>query len=190
MSLQEQQNLLAKLYTDAEFRRAFLSQPEETGAENGLNETEIREIAGMMPEELNFFADSLVWKRLREVEKFLPLTRELLQDDFAKYFREFSQTFNPQTVKKHLADALEFGRFLQDRETISNLAKDAARFERAKLIFAARAKNFVFEKFSFDIREILKKTAVKKSISEADFRPRKTFAIWLRIGKMTKQYFF
>ena len=49
MSLQKQQNLLAKLYTDAEFRRAFLSEPEKIGAENDLSEREIAEIAGIMP---------------------------------------------------------------------------------------------------------------------------------------------
>src|SRR6185369_7897216 len=104
MSLQEQQNLLAKLYTDAEFRRAFLSMPEKIGIENELNKIEIKEIAGIMPEELDFFADSLFWKRLREVEKFLPLTRKVLGEDFINYFRRFSQNFNPQTVKKHIED--------------------------------------------------------------------------------------
>lgn len=122
MSLQEQQNLLARLYTDAEFRRAFLSEAEKTVAGYNLSSQEIRELSEIMPEELEFFADSLFWKRLRETEKFLPLTKKVLNEDFTTQFREFSQNFNPQTVKKHFEDALEFCRFLQIRE-ISELAK-------------------------------------------------------------------
>src|SRR5215213_1679726 len=124
MSLEQQQNLLAKLYTDAEFRRAFLSQPAKIGAENDFSE-----IAAIMPEELDFFADSLFWKRLREAEKFLPLTRKILGEDFTDNFREFSQQFNPQTVKKHFEDALGFARFLR-KGKISDLAKNAAKFEQ------------------------------------------------------------
>lgn len=190
MSLRQQQDLLARLYTDAEFRRAFLSEPVKIGAENDLSETEIAEIAEIMPEELNFFAESLFRKRLREAEKFLPLTRSVLQDDFTKYFREFSQNFNPQTVKKHFEDALGFCDFLQKHQMPQGFVKDAAKFERAKLVFSSRMTNLCFEKFDFDIREIQKSLAEKKSVSEPDFSERKTFAIWLRIGKMTRLYIF
>ncbi len=190
MSLRQQQDLLARLYTDAEFRRAFLSEPAKIGAENDLSETEIAEIAGIMPEELNYFADSLFRKRLHEAEKFLPLTQAVLQDDFTEFFREFAQNFNPQIVNKHFEDALGFCDFLQKKQSAQGLAKDAAKFERAKMVFSSRMKNLCIEKFDFDIREIQKSLAENRSISQAEFPGRKTFAIWLRIGKITKLYFF
>ncbi len=173
MSLQHQQNLLAKLYTDAEFRRAFLSEPEKIGAENDLDEAEIREIAAIMPEELNLFANSLFWKRLREVEKFLPVTHKVLGADFTKNFREFSQTFNPQTVKKHFEDALEFCRFLRAQE-VSDLAKSAAKFEESKLEFFGFEKRLVVCRLDYDVRMEI---------------PKKKIAVWLRIGKRIKHFY-
>jgi hypothetical protein len=188
MGLEQQQNLLARLYTDADFRRAFLSEPEKIGAENDLSAEEIGEIAAIMPDELNFFADSLFWKRIREVEKFLPLTRNILGEDFIKYFREFSQAFNPQSVKKHFEDAREFCGFLEGA-AVGDLTKTIAKFERAKLNFASQTRCLQIESFGFDVREILRQVADGKSLHENDFARRKTFAVWLRIGKMTKLYF-
>lgn len=185
MSLKDQQNLLAKLYTDAEFRRAFLSEPEKIGAENDLTEKEISEIAAIMPEELNFFADSLYWKRLRAVEKLLPLTRQVLDEDFARIFLDFSQTYNPQTIKKHLEDAHKFCRFLQSRN-ISDVAKTAAKFERSKLEFFGFEKRLVICRVGFDIREFIVKR--QKSPFEIPEKKAKT-AVWFRFGKRVKHFF-
>jgi hypothetical protein len=179
MSLQNRQNLLAKLYTDAEFRRAFLSEPEKIGAENDLSQAEIEEIATVMPEELEFFAESLFWKRLREAEKFLPVTRRALEADFTRLFREFSQGYNPQTIKKHLEDALEFCRFLQF-ENISEEAKNAARFERAKHSFFAFEKRISVCRLDFDLVRF-QQTGV--------WEAKKKTAIWLKIGKRFRHFF-
>ena len=185
MSLQKQQNLLAKLYTDAEFRRAFLSEPEKIGAENDLSKKEIAEIAGIMPEELNFFADSLFWKRLREVEKFLPLTRKVLAKDFSKYFREFSRIFNPQSVKKHFEDARHFCLYLR-AQSLTDFAESAVKFEQSKLEFFGLEKRLVVCRLDYDIRKI----------SESD--PNEQFEIpekkaqivvWLRFGKRIRHFF-
>jgi hypothetical protein len=182
MSLREQQNLLAKLYTDAEFRRAFLSQPEKIGAENFLDETEIAEIAAIMPEELEFFAKSLFSKRLREVGKFLPFTKNVLGADFTKQFGEFSRKSNPQTVKKHFEEALGFCRFLQTRD-ISEWAKNAARFERAKLEFFGLEKRFVVCRLDFELRDF--------TVSDRTKMPekKKRTAVWIRIGKRVRHFF-
>ncbi len=184
MSLQEQQNFLARLYTDAQLRRAFLYAPENIGAENNLNEKEIAEIAEIMPEELNFFADSLVWKRLREVEKMLPLTRQTLGGDFTGLFREFSQKFNPLTVKKHLEDAIEFCKYVQKQE-VSEFVKNAAKFERSKHKFFGYGKRFVICKLDFDIREIFRTETMPQGEN-----PKKKIkiAVWIRIGKKNKHF--
>jgi len=185
MSLKEQQNLLARLYTDNEFREAFLSSPETVGAANGLSEAEIEDLAGVMPEELNFFAASLFWKRLREVEKFLPLTKKTLGEDFTAYFREFSQNFNPQTVKKHFEDAFEFGLFIA-KQNKSEFARTIAKFECAKLEFFGLEKRIVICRMDFDLRPCL---------NSGQFPPfeipakKKRIAVWIRAGKRIRHFF-
>lgn len=140
MSLLEQQNFLARLFTDESLRHSFFENPEKIGKENDLNETEISEFKDFIAKDLNFFADSLFHKRLHEVEKMLPLTKQALDKDFAKLFRQFSQTFNSSTVKKHLADSIGFCKYLQQFE--NSLAKDTAKFEQTKHEFFNQEKLF------------------------------------------------
>ncbi len=185
MSLHQQQNFLAKLYTNAELRRDFLSEPNIIGAENNLNEQEIAEIAEIMPEDLNFFADSLFWKRLREVEKFLPITQRVLGEDFTTLFREFAQSYNPQTVKKHLEDSFEFSKYLQKQE-VSEFVKNVLKFEQSKLLFFGYGRRFVFCKLDFDIRKINHKDTETLGLN---LKKRKTIAVWSRIGRKTKHFF-
>jgi hypothetical protein len=170
MSLLEQQNFLARLYTDEKFRRAFLNEPLKIGAENNLNEAEIIELSKVMPDELNFFSESLFVKRLREVEKLLPLTRKILVENFQQHFRAFTNNYNPQTVKKHLEDAIEFCKYLQTKQIET---KDAAKFEQAKLEFHGYGKSFKFVRLNYNIET---------------FEPKKGFAIWIKIGKTIKYF--
>jgi len=182
MSLLETQNFLARLYTDEILRREFLSAPEQIGRKNNLSEKEIAELAEILPAELNLFADSLVWKRLREVEKLLPLTKEVLAEDFEVYFREFAGGFLPATVKKHLEDAIQFAEFLQAKE--KNWKKDLAKYERAKLKFNNCGKNFIFKVFDYNIKETIRQGAG----AQKEFKRKKTFAVWLRIRKLARQF--
>jgi hypothetical protein len=186
MSLLNQQNFLARLYTDENLRRSFLSEPAKIGRQNDLSESEIAELAAIIPAELNFFAESLYWKRLREVEKFLPLTKKAMAGDFEKYFREFANQFLPKTIKKHLEDAIEFCAFLQNSGI--SWKKDLSKFEQARLIFNSNTKNFVCKKFDFDIREILKELSCESPSTRSNFPKRKTFAVWFRIGKKVKHF--
>lgn len=178
MSLQEQQNFLARLYTDTELRRDFLSAPEKIGIENHLTVIEIKELAAILPEELNFFAETLYWKRLREVEKLLPLTKEFLKEDFANFFRTFSENFNPQSLKKHLEDAIGFCDFLHKAE-VSEIIKDIAKFERTKIEFFGYGKYFAFCRINHKIEEICRK---------GENEQKKSNYLWLKIGNKIKHY--
>ncbi|HVE58184.1 MAG TPA: hypothetical protein VNB22_15230 [Pyrinomonadaceae bacterium] len=184
MSLQKQQDFLARLFTDEGLRQNFFIEPEKIGAENGLSETETEDLKAVLPEELGFFADTLFWKRLREVEKLLPLTKKVSGEDFAKLFREFSQDFNPQTVKKHFEDALEFCRFLRKRNS-TELARNAAKFEQSKLEFYGGGKRFVICKLDFDLSKILHPDAV---ISGFNFERKLKIAVWWKIGKKHRHF--
>lgn len=184
------QNLLARIFTDEDLRLRFLLEPEKTGAENNLSEAEIEQIKQLLPEQINFFADSLFYKRLHEVEKFLPLTRKLLGKDFEKYFREFANQFVPQTIKKHLEDALEFAAFLQSKKIEPIWAKDLARFEQARLSFNNSEKRFSLKRFDFDVRKIVREVSREGAKAQSEFPKRKTYAVWLRVGKRTKHFIY
>ncbi len=185
MSLQKQQDFLARLFTDEGLRQNFLSEPAKIGAENGLSEVETADLQAVLPEEIGFFADSLFWKRLHEVEKFLPLTKKVLKEYFTKNFREFSRNFNPQTVKKHFEDALEFCKFLR-KQNISELAKNAAKFEQSKLEFFGGGKRFVVCKLDFDIREIYDR---EQTTANLKLEKKTKVALWLKLGKKNKHFF-
>lgn len=177
------QSLLARLYTDADLRERFLAEPDKIGRENSLNEKEIEQIAEVLPEELRFFAESLFHKRLHEVEKLLPLTQSGLGEKFAAYFREFSNQFVPNSIKKHLEDAIAFADFLEHQRLEPLWLSDLVRFERARLEFNNLGKRFIFRRFQYDIREISRKGAEAQS-----FKPRRTFAVWLKIGKNKRHF--
>lgn len=180
MSLVEVQNLLARLYTDEDLRQNFLSAPEKTGREFNLTEKEIAELSAILPEELNFFSESLFFKRLREVEKLLPRTKQILSSDFENYFREFSKTFLPISIKKHLEDAIQFSDFLIKQKLEPVWLKDWIRYERANLIFNGYGKKFLLRRFKFNIKEI--------KLNEREPQRKPTVAVWLRIGGKIRHF--
>ena len=181
MGLLEQQNVLARLYTDAKFEQDFRADPEKVGDENGLSSNEIADINSIASEELEFFSESLIWKRLREVEKMMPLTRKILGDDFRPAFLEFAPTFNPGGIKKHLEDAVEFCRFLENGDG-SELAKDAAIFERTKLTFLNSNSIATFCRLKHDLRPKLKQDDPTNSVK------RTSFAVWFRLGGRVRHF--
>lgn len=182
MSLIEQQNFLARLYTDEKLRRNFFAEPEKIGAQNDLTAAEIAEIAEIAPQELDFFAESLFWKRLREAEKFTPFTKKALGAEFQNLFQKFSQTYNPRTVKKHLEDAFEFCKFLQNQE-INDFSRSVAAFEKAKLEIYGYGKRFAFCRLRFDVQAFFGGAKVE------NIKPQRKYAVWLKIGGKIKHFY-
>jgi hypothetical protein len=171
MSLLEQQNFLARLFTDKNLRQSFWENPSKIGKDNGLSELEISQLNEIVSKDLDFFAESLFHKRLQEVEKLLPLTKKFLDKDFSKVFRGFSQTFQPKSIKKHLEDAIEFCKYLQNVET--QYVKDAAKFEQTKHEFFSRQKLVSLCLLKHNIFNLKKKI---------------TIAVWYRTGNQTRHF--
>ncbi|MCG6875377.1 MAG: Os1348 family NHLP clan protein [Betaproteobacteria bacterium] len=63
MSAANLEILLARLYTDARFREAFLSDPEETARTHDLDETEIEALRNIDRNGLEFASRSYARKR-------------------------------------------------------------------------------------------------------------------------------
>lgn len=176
MSLLEQQNALARLLTDPDFRTEFLSDPHATGRGLGLQENEIEEMLAVARSDLDVLAKALTFKRLREVEKLLPVTKRTAGDEFRRLFLEFAPTFNPKTVRKHYEDAVAFSRFIEARVG-RRPARDAARFERTRICFFNENRAVAFCRNRYDLEKIS---------GSADDMPRLRrigIAVWLRFGK-------
>lgn len=182
MGLKEQQDVLARLYTDPAFADEFFNDPASAAGEFSLSKDEADSIADCAGDEIRLFADSLIGKRLREVEKFLPLTRRHLGEDLVNLFRRHAALYNPVSVKKHLEDALEFGEFVKKDASTDRFAQDVIAFEIAKLKHFANGRSFTVCSLRNDIRPILDGQA------EDLARQRRTLAVWLRIKE--KQRFF
>jgi hypothetical protein len=185
MSLLEQQNFLAKLYTNERLRRDFILEPQRIGHEYALTASEIMEISQVFHEEITFFAESLFRKRMNEAAKYLPLTKQILDHDFETLFREFSETYQPKTIKKHSEDANHFCLFIQKNESVEDILKDAAKYEAAKLKFFVEGGNFVFCRVHFDLTEISRKIARQQ---KSNYKNKTKIAVWIRLGKKIKHF--
>ncbi|MCU0239026.1 MAG: hypothetical protein MUC29_06255 [Pyrinomonadaceae bacterium] len=182
MSLLEQQNFLAKLFTDTDLRENFWLNPNEIGLANNLNETEVTEIAKINEQDFNYFAESLYFKRLSEVENILPLTVLAFgKTNFRETFKEFANQFLPKSIKKHLEDSVEFCDFLQKKELEKVWQKDVVKYEQAKLLFYGYGKLVVFRVLHYDF------TTANGDIRNEPFK-RLSLAVWLRFGKKGKIY--
>lgn len=184
MDLAKTQLLLARLYTAAALRERFFSDPEAVGREFGLDRQQRREFAMLSARQVNFFADSLIRKRLGEVSKLLPLTRKVLGARFEALFRRYAEIHRLEMPKPHQNDAISFSAFLEHsaRTEFSEMpwGLDAARFEAVCLEAMASGHCWTVRLFRYPIRELL------RSAAEADQAPppipRPTLAIWLRFS--------
>lgn len=170
MSLKEQQNLLARMYTDRRAMDDFVAEPETVGRDHGLSEGEIDDLRSLTESEAAVFAESLVWKRFHEVEELLPLTRNALGSEFRSIFFEFAPTFNPRSIKKHYEDAVAFCRYLEGLDVRSSIM-NAVVFEKTRLQFLNEMQFIAFCRLRRDQDE---KSKVKTG--------RIGIAVWVRIA--------
>jgi len=112
MSLLQTQQLLARLYTNTEFRERFFANPQTVGAELGLSDDESHQLAQLSVQDVNLFANSLKWKRLGEVRQFLPRTHLALGKNFNALFWKYAESYIPSGIKKHRQDAIAFADFI------------------------------------------------------------------------------
>ncbi|KJH73038.1 hypothetical protein [Aliterella atlantica] len=146
------QPILAQLYTNAELRSRFFTNPEAVGAQLGLNTTQIQQLAQLSAPAVNLFATSLKRKRLGEVRELLPMTAKALDKEFSKLFWQYAETYIPQGIKKHLLDAIAFASYI---EKVANIAPDwildLVRYEKAWLEAAEPNKLLLVRRFRYAV---------------------------------------
>lgn len=180
-SLREQQDILARLYTDDRFRAAFLKAPDSFAERLGVSKAEGEGLANVAGGDVEWFAESLVSKRLREVRKMLPMTeQEFGAKEFARRFREFADQFSPTSVKKHLEDSLAFAKSLVKDPSIEGSERSMARFESLRLRHQALDKHFSFCLLRYDPRRVTGFTTYEK---------RRGLGIWIAVGRWSRIFF-
>ncbi|GAC1401478.1 MAG: hypothetical protein NVSMB56_16580 [Pyrinomonadaceae bacterium] len=193
MGVIEVQHALAELYTNAEVRARFFSTPLKVGKEFGLSESESCRLAQIPAAELDSFAASLVNKRLGEVVKLLPLTYRICGENFVETFRRYAATHvPPRCIKKHIADALDFARYIGkiktlDPEIAPELVRDLLRFETARLIAANSSRHLVVRFFRYDVVR-LAENAAREDTNALDSNSivRQGVAVWWRFSSFAK----
>ncbi len=144
MNLTKLQDLLARLYTDPKLRNAFFADPAAVAREFGIGSAEASELAAAVGTELEYFARTLLRKRMSEAKKLLPEVSREIGDRFEALFAEFAEEFVPDSSKKHLLDAYQFTSFLIGRQ----IALKAAAADRSRLAFYGFGHRFVLNRHS------------------------------------------
>ena len=137
MGLAEVQTGLAYLYTNKDVRERFFAEPKTVGAEFNLSLAEIQQLEQLPIERVNFFASSLLYKRLNEVSKLLPQTYSVLGRAFVQLFFRHAQNYLPSGIKKHLLDAIAFANFIEQVARVEKIEPpwvlEVVRHEAARL---------------------------------------------------------
>lgn len=167
------QPILAQLYTNAELRSRFFTDPEVVGTQLGLNTTQIQQLAQLSAPQVNLFATSLKRKRLGEVRELLPMTAKALNKDFSRLFWHYADTYLPYGIKKHLLDAIAFASYIEKIDNIQpDWILDLVKYEKAWLETAESQKRLILRRFRYVITQ-----------SEGNFQvlQQPYLAIWLRL---------
>jgi hypothetical protein len=181
MGLTQTQQLLAKLYTNTEFRERFFADPETVGAELGINGDEAQQLAQLSAQEVNTFANSLKWKRLAEVRELLPRTARILGKNLAPLFWQYAKTYFPKGIKKHREDAIAFANFIAEvaqEESIDPVwVSDLARYEKTWLLANEPKSHLSVCWFHYTIDKVASLEAMNRQL---------TIAIWFRFSKRSQ----
>jgi hypothetical protein len=192
MNLSDSQVLLARLYTDAGLRERFFSKANSAEREFGLHGQEAGQLSKLSAAQVNFFADSLIRKRLGEASKLLPLTRKALGTRFDKVFRSYAENHHLDTSRPYQNDAISFSAILPHsaRTEFTEIpwAVDLARFEVAHLQAVALGRRCIIRLFRYSIDNLLKTVAEGNQLPLLMRWP--TLAIWLRFPWGHQRHFF
>jgi hypothetical protein len=185
MGLAQTQRVLARLYTDSDFRERFIAQPAGVGAAFGLLREETARLARLSISDLDYFATSLKRKRLHEARALLPLTYGVLAERFTALFLRYADTHLPRGIRKHQEDAAAFVAFLERVDRSQGIAPpwavDLARLEAARLIAADPARRWTACRLRHNPDRLTRSAIQPEETSPPPGRP--TIIIWFRLSR-------
>ncbi|MCU0446796.1 MAG: hypothetical protein MUE85_17955 [Microscillaceae bacterium] len=150
MNLQKYQHLLAKIYTDADFRRRFFAEPVRIGAEFDLEEALALDLAQKHQQAIDFYSDTLLRKRRQAIKSLLPQTSQILDNQLNTLFETFAQNRPLLREDRYAEDSFAFGKYLAK----TTLFEQLTQAQQEKIIFETlqirlEKPYFYFRRFRF-----------------------------------------
>jgi hypothetical protein len=180
MALADVQAVLARLFTDPEFRASFLADPVAVGRANGLDPAEAQRLAALSRKEVDGFAETIRRKRADDVRKVLPLTARALDDKFREHL--VVVTAGPPRSGRHRDDARalvdHLGRVARSTRLKPPWADDLARYELTFGEALHHRAGIMVRRFRYPVAQLA--AAILRGAPTADVRPRMTVGVWVR----------
>jgi len=184
MGLKEQQAALAKLYTSESSRDHLASSGSTRDSSLKLNQAEQAKLNSILQDEVKSFATSLIRKRLGQVKNMLPGTCALLGETLWDLFQCFAANQSTSGVKRHLIDARNFTRYLdqKNRSEIFNVKahKAVLKYEQTWLNSELSIRCLKVSSFMHDISNYAQRLAKRETTATYSGKPR--VCIWFRIS--------
>jgi hypothetical protein len=182
MSLAALQTALAKILTDEKLRNEFLAERVTTVRRLNMSTADAEALLKVDTLALRNFTDCLRSKRILDVRKVLPLTCQVLGDEFDRLSRAAIK--GPPRAGRHRADAAALVRHLcESFPHRSTWVADLARYELAFVIAGTAGTCCILRRFRFPVASIAR-TVLSGRPSDG-VTPRTSIGLWLRLG--TKQ---
>jgi hypothetical protein len=178
MGLREVQGALARLFTDAALRGAFLSNPAAAGTLLGLDANDAAVLASLAPQGLRQFADSLRSKRLLDARKTMPLTARVLGEGFAEHLNALQTQEGADRAGQALGLAARLAALAQARSIAPAWVGDLARYEAAFVAAAPQQFALRVARFAYPVGLIA--ASLQADVFVADVAPRTTIGVWAR----------
>lgn len=120
MKIDLTQGILSRLYTDSVFRNDFIKDKELFYKKYSVSSDEtIKFIEALPVDQIVFFAQSLLSKRIHEVKALLPLSHKLIGKNSRNLFLVYAESYIPKGIHKHHDDAQHFADYLLKQEQLS-----------------------------------------------------------------------
>jgi hypothetical protein len=156
MNAAESQQILSRLYTDAEYRNAFLLDKDGFYVAYQIKDPEtVAFLNAIKPGQLEFFTKGLYSKKYHEVLRIISGTACLLKPKIGALFNEFSKTPATYGLHKHHEETLAFITFIRKNGSLTAALKDMLKFEEIRILNFLRPQPWSVSAFSYDLPEFL-----------------------------------
>ncbi len=182
MELASTQAIMARLYTDSDFRRRFFENPVAVGGEFGLGQIDAMELARVSEEKVKAFTNSLRRQRLNKVALLMPLSAKVLDRTFTECFRGFLLDKKPPADASPADDCLSFFDYLADKIRTDSIAPrwtlDLLRFELAGIRAEWKGARFQCLLFQYPVTRMIR--GLRKQHFPSSPLPIPGMALWWR----------
>lgn len=189
MELAAQQAVLARLYTDSDFRRRFYEDPVSASTAAGLSPETATHLARLSEHEVHEFIKSLRRQRLHEVSTLLPLSAQVLGNQFTNAFKEYLISSAAEPPLHAWQDALAFAGHLlapaAAQPSPPGLAIELLRYEAAGIRAEWTDTRFQCLCFRHPVPRVARRVRRPEAFP-TKLPPVPGIAVWWRLGRNGK----